>query len=137
MAHSELVKALPENAEEAQRKLKRQNGEDPALPPFCPLFASLVNILQCDVLLGMLGAVLQWAMEPSGGHWSESMLQRMVVSIKTMREGTAAAPPCEGTGHCHKETVWDKDKAERKRKAELWLEKDHGSNIREPESFYQ
>ncbi|XP_053475998.1 E3 ubiquitin-protein ligase UBR2-like isoform X3 [Ictalurus furcatus] len=65
-------------AEEAQRKLKRPNGEDPALPPFCPLFASLVNILQCDVLLGMLGAVLQWAMEPSGGHWSESMLQRVL-----------------------------------------------------------
>ncbi|XP_046723930.1 E3 ubiquitin-protein ligase UBR2 isoform X1 [Silurus meridionalis] len=247
MAHSELVKALPENenketglervidsvalfkkpgvtgrglyelraecakqfnlyfyhysradqskAEEAQRKLKRQNGEDPALPPpalppFCPLFASLVNILQCDVLLGMLGAVLQWAVEPSGGHWSESMLQRvlhligmalleeqqqlesndddnevtfnftlkisrpgeapsnapsilalletlqsaphlevhkdmirwilkMVVSIKTMRERTAAAPLCEGTGHCHEETVRDKDKAERKRKAEM------------------
>ncbi|XP_053534898.1 E3 ubiquitin-protein ligase UBR2-like [Ictalurus punctatus] len=65
-------------AEEAQQKLKRQNGEDPALPPFCPLFASLGNILQCDVLLGMLGAVLQWAMEPSGGHWSESMLQRVL-----------------------------------------------------------
>ena len=47
------------------------------LPPFSPLFASLVNILQCDVLLGMLGAVLQWAVEPSGGHWSESMLQRV------------------------------------------------------------
>uniref|UniRef100_A0A8C8IB47 E3 ubiquitin-protein ligase n=1 Tax=Oncorhynchus tshawytscha TaxID=74940 RepID=A0A8C8IB47_ONCTS len=135
MAHSELVKALPENenketgmervidcvasfkkpgvtgrglyelrpecakqfnlyfhhysradqskAEEAQRKLKRQNGEDtalppPVLPPFCPLFASLVNILQCDVLLGMLGAVLQWAVEPSAGHWSESMLQRVL-----------------------------------------------------------
>uniref|UniRef100_A0A4W4FQ45 E3 ubiquitin-protein ligase n=1 Tax=Electrophorus electricus TaxID=8005 RepID=A0A4W4FQ45_ELEEL len=135
MAHSELVKALPENenketgmekvidsvasfkkpgvtgrglyelrpecakhfnlyfhhysradqskAEEAQRKLKRQNGEDsallpPSLPQLCPLFASLVNILQCDVLLGMLGAVLQWAMEPSGGHWSESMLQRVL-----------------------------------------------------------
>ncbi|CAB1343582.1 unnamed protein product [Coregonus sp. 'balchen'] len=135
MAHSELVKALPENenketgmervidcvasfkkpgvtgrglyelrpecakqfnlyfhhysradqskAEEAQRKLKRQNGEDtalhpPVLPLFSPLFASLVNILQCDVLLGMLGAVLQWAVEPSGGHWSESMLQRVL-----------------------------------------------------------
>ncbi|CDQ85414.1 unnamed protein product [Oncorhynchus mykiss] len=70
-------------AEEAQRKLKRQNGEDtalppPVLPPFCPLFASLVNILQCDVLLGMLGAVLQWAVEPSAGHWSESMLQRVL-----------------------------------------------------------
>lgn len=51
----------------------------PVLPPFCPLFASLVNILQCDVLLGMLGAVLQWAVEPSGGQWSESMLQRVGV----------------------------------------------------------
>uniref|UniRef100_A0AAR2LK17 E3 ubiquitin-protein ligase n=1 Tax=Pygocentrus nattereri TaxID=42514 RepID=A0AAR2LK17_PYGNA len=50
----------------------------PVLPPFCQLFASLVNILQCDVLLGMLGAVLQWAVEPSGGHWSESMLQRVL-----------------------------------------------------------
>uniref|UniRef100_A0A6Q2XMY6 E3 ubiquitin-protein ligase n=1 Tax=Esox lucius TaxID=8010 RepID=A0A6Q2XMY6_ESOLU len=141
MAHSELVKALPENenketgmervidsvalfkkpgvtgrglyelrpecasqfnlyfhhysradqskAEEAQRKLRRLKGEDtalppPVLPPFCPLFASLVNILQCDVLLGMLGAVLQWAVEPSGGHWSESMLQRVRGTAKRL-----------------------------------------------------
>ncbi|XP_061821734.1 E3 ubiquitin-protein ligase UBR2 [Nerophis lumbriciformis] len=135
MAHSELVKALPENgnketglervidcvasfkkpgvtgrglyelrpewskhfnlyfyhysradqskAEEAQRKLRRQTGDDTALPPpvpppLCPLFASLVNLLQCDVLLGVEGAVLQWAMEPRGGGWSESMLQRVL-----------------------------------------------------------
>lgn len=135
MAHSELVKALPENgnketglervidsvasfkkpgvtgrglyelrpewnkhfnlyfhhysradqskAEEAQRKLRRQNGEDTALPPplpppLCPLFASLINLLQCDVLLAVEGAVLQWAVEPSGGGWTESMLQRVL-----------------------------------------------------------
>ncbi|XP_035982677.1 E3 ubiquitin-protein ligase UBR2 isoform X3 [Fundulus heteroclitus] len=157
MAHSELVKALPENgnketglervidsvalfkkpgvtgrglyelrpewskhfnlyfhhysradqskAEEAQRKLRRQNAEDtgersqtplraspghhgnlcasPALPPplpppLCPLFGSLVNLLQCDVLLAVEGAVLQWAVEPSGGGWTESMLQRVL-----------------------------------------------------------
>ncbi|XP_053476045.1 E3 ubiquitin-protein ligase UBR2-like isoform X4 [Ictalurus furcatus] len=96
------------DAEEAQRKLKRQNGEDPALPPFCPLCASLVNILQCDVLLGMLGAVLQWAMEPSGGHWSESMLQR---------------------------TVWDKDKAERKRKAELCWKKTMAQTLESQSHF--
>uniref|UniRef100_A0A7N9AXM8 E3 ubiquitin-protein ligase n=1 Tax=Mastacembelus armatus TaxID=205130 RepID=A0A7N9AXM8_9TELE len=135
MAHSELVKALPENgnketglervidsvalfkkpgvtgrglyelrpdwnrnfnlyfyhysradqskAEEAQRKLRRQNGEDTALPPplpppLCPLFGSLVNLLQCDVLLAIEGAVLQWAVEPSGGGWTESMLQRVL-----------------------------------------------------------
>ncbi|XP_075902159.1 E3 ubiquitin-protein ligase UBR2 isoform X1 [Nelusetta ayraudi] len=135
MAHSELVKALPENgnketglepvidsvasfrkpgvtgrglyelrpewnrhfnlyfhhysradqskAEEAQRKLRRQNGEDTALPPpippsLSPLFGSLINLLQCDVLLAVEGAVLQWAMEPSGGGWTESMLQRVL-----------------------------------------------------------
>uniref|UniRef100_A0A671Y199 E3 ubiquitin-protein ligase n=1 Tax=Sparus aurata TaxID=8175 RepID=A0A671Y199_SPAAU len=145
MAHSELVKALPENgnketglervidsvasfkspgvtgrglyelrpewnkhfnlyfhhysradqskAEEAQRKLRRQNGEDtgkhtclshtppcppPLPPPLCPLFGSLVNLLQCDVLLAVEGAVLQWAVEPSGGGWTESMLQRVL-----------------------------------------------------------
>ncbi|XP_049926523.1 E3 ubiquitin-protein ligase UBR2 [Epinephelus moara] len=143
MAHSELVKALPENgnketglervidtvasfkkpgvtgrglyelrpewnkhfnlyfhhysradqskAEEAQRKLRRQNGEDTALPPpspppLCPLFGSLVNLLQCDVLLAVEGAVLQWAVEPSGGGWTESMLQRW------RHQGGATAP---------------------------------------------
>ncbi|XP_053534506.1 E3 ubiquitin-protein ligase UBR2 [Ictalurus punctatus] len=84
----------------------------------------------------MLGAVLQWAMEPTGGHWSESMLQRMVVSIKTMRECTAAAPPCEGTGHCHKETVWDKDKAERKRKAELCWKKTMAQTLESQSHFF-
>ncbi|XP_071371025.1 E3 ubiquitin-protein ligase UBR2-like, partial [Centroberyx affinis] len=248
MAHSELVKALPENenketglervidsvasfkkpgvtgrglyelrpewykhfnlyfhhysradqskAEEAQRKLRRQNGEDtalppPALPPLCPLFASLVNLLQCDVLLAVEGAVLQWAVEPSGGGWSESMLQRvlhlvgmalleeqqqlensngdddvtfnytskitrpgeapstsgsvlalleslqnaphlevhkdmitwilkMVANIKTTRERTASTSTASTSqGQGLEDTVRDRDKAERKRKAEM------------------
>uniref|UniRef100_A0A8C8SCN8 E3 ubiquitin-protein ligase n=1 Tax=Pelusios castaneus TaxID=367368 RepID=A0A8C8SCN8_9SAUR len=135
MAHSELVKALPENenketgmesvieavacfkkpgltgrglyelkpectkdfnlyfyhfsraeqskAEEAQRKLKRQNREDtalppPVLPPLSPLFASLINILQSDVMLCIMGTILQWAVEHNGYAWSESMLQRVL-----------------------------------------------------------
>uniref|UniRef100_A0A8D3DRL7 E3 ubiquitin-protein ligase n=1 Tax=Scophthalmus maximus TaxID=52904 RepID=A0A8D3DRL7_SCOMX len=245
MAHSELVKALPENgnketglegvidivasfkspgvtgrglyelrpewnknfnlyfhhysradqskAEEAQRKLRRQKGEDTALPPplpppLCPLFGSLVNLLQCDVLLSVEGAVLQWAVESSGGGWTESMLQRvlhlvamslleeqqqlennrdddvtfnytykitreapspsgsvlalletlqkapqlevhkdmitwiikMVANIKTMREQTASTSTVSVCpGHGAEETVRDRDKAERKRKAEM------------------
>ncbi|XP_061661493.1 E3 ubiquitin-protein ligase UBR2 [Syngnathoides biaculeatus] len=248
MAHSELVKALPENgnketglervidsvasfkkpgvtgrglyelrpewnkhfnlyfyhysradqskAEEAQRKLRRQNGEDTALPPpvpppLCPLFASLVNLLQCDVLLAVEGAVLQWATEPRGGGWTESMLQRvlhlvgmalleeqqqlessnsedditfiytskisrpgdapstsgsvlalleslqnaphlevhkdmitwilkMVANIKTIRERTSSTSAVTiNQGHGLEETMRDKDKAERKRKAEM------------------
>lgn len=248
MAHSELVKALPENgnketglervidsiasfkkpgvtgrglyelrpewnkhfnlyfhhysradqskAEEAQRKLSRQNGEDtalppPAPPPLCPLFGSLVKLLQCDVLLAIEGAVLQWAVEPSGGGWTESMLQRvlhlvgmalleeqqqlesssrdddvifkysskitrpgeapstsgsilalleslqnaphlevhkdmitwilkMVGNIKTIRERTSSSSSVDvHQGRGPEETVRDKDKAERKRKAEM------------------
>ncbi|XP_015255763.1 PREDICTED: E3 ubiquitin-protein ligase UBR2 [Cyprinodon variegatus] len=238
MAHSELVKALPENgnretglervidsvasfrplrpewnkhfnlyfhhysradqskAEEAQRKLRRQNGEDTALPPplpppLCPLFGSLVNLLQCDVLLAVEGTVLQWAVEPSGGGWTESMLQRvlhlvgmalleeqqqlesssgdedvtftysnkitrpgeapstsgsvlalleslqnaphlevhkdmitwilkMVENIKTIRERTSSSSSITiNQGRGLEETVRDKDKAERKRKAEM------------------
>uniref|UniRef100_A0A3B3CH11 E3 ubiquitin-protein ligase n=1 Tax=Oryzias melastigma TaxID=30732 RepID=A0A3B3CH11_ORYME len=50
----------------------------PLPPPLCPLFGSLVNLLQCDVLLAVESAVLQWAMEPGGGGWTESMLQRVL-----------------------------------------------------------
>ncbi|XP_013889315.1 E3 ubiquitin-protein ligase UBR2 [Austrofundulus limnaeus] len=248
MAHSELVKALPENgnketgleqvidsvasfkkpgvtgrglyelrpewykhfnlyfhhytradqtkAEEAQRKLRRQVGDDKALPPpvpppLCPLFASLVNLLQCDVLLAIEGTVLQWAVEPGGGGWTESMLQRtlhlvgmalleeqqqlenssteddiifnytskitrpgegpstsgsvlalleslqnaphlevhkdmitwilkMVGNIKTIRERTSSTFSTSANQGWHlEETMRDKDKAERKRKAEM------------------
>lgn len=53
----------------------------PLPPPLCPLFGSLVNLLQCDVLLAIEGAVLQWAVEPSGGGWTESMLQRVRLAL--------------------------------------------------------
>lgn len=56
----------------------------PLPPPLCPLFGSLVNLLQCDVLLAIEGAVLQWAVEPSGGGWTESMLQRVRLTLKRM-----------------------------------------------------
>ncbi|KAG7260794.1 hypothetical protein CRUP_006366 [Coryphaenoides rupestris] len=37
----------------------------------------VVGLMQCDVLLSVISAVLQWTTEPSGGHWTESMLQRV------------------------------------------------------------
>uniref|UniRef100_A0A4W3H8E2 E3 ubiquitin-protein ligase n=1 Tax=Callorhinchus milii TaxID=7868 RepID=A0A4W3H8E2_CALMI len=182
-------------AEEAQRKLRKQNGEDTALPPpvfppFCPLFASLVNILQSDVFLYILGTVLHWAVEPNEHAWTESMLQRVLhligmalleekqqlesasddsdftfnftskVSrpgdapenmpsilamletlqnaphlevhkdmikwilklfgvIKKMRERSNSSPVVEYEGYSTEECLRDKDKAERKRKAEI------------------
>ncbi|XP_072366222.1 E3 ubiquitin-protein ligase UBR2 isoform X2 [Scyliorhinus torazame] len=182
-------------AEEAQRKLRKQNGEDTALPPpvlphFCPLFASLVNILQSDVYVYILRTVLQWVVEPNGHAWTESMLQRVLHLIgmalqeekqqiesatadsdftfnftskfsrpgeapentpsilamletlqnsphlevykdmikwilklfgivKKMRERTSSAPVVETEGHGVEECIRDKDKADRKRKAEI------------------
>lgn len=188
-------RAEQSKAEEAQRKLKRENKEDtalppPALPPFCPLFASLVNILQCDVMLYIMGTILQWAVEHHGSAWSESMLQRvlhligmalqeekhhlenaveghvqtftftqkiskpgdaphnspsilamletlqnapsleahkdmirwllkMFNAIKKIRECSSSSPVAEAEGTIMEESSRDKDKAERKRKAEI------------------
>ncbi|XP_047714030.1 E3 ubiquitin-protein ligase UBR2 isoform X7 [Prionailurus viverrinus] len=188
-------RAEQSKAEEAQRKLKRQNREDtalppPVLPPFCPLFASLVNILQSDVMLCIMRTILQWAVEHNGYAWSESMLQRVLHligmalqeekqhldsvteehvvtftftqkiskpgetpnnspsilamletlqnapyldvhkdmirwilktfnAIKKMRESSSTSPVAETEGTIMEESSRDKDKAERKRKAEI------------------
>uniref|UniRef100_A0A7N9B1R9 E3 ubiquitin-protein ligase n=1 Tax=Mastacembelus armatus TaxID=205130 RepID=A0A7N9B1R9_9TELE len=89
----------------------------PLPPPLCPLFGSLVNLLQCDVLLAIEGAVLQWAVEPSGGGWTESMLQRVRPVGPVQNSLIIDYFPMY---------IWyllqmvrDKDKAERKRKAEM------------------
>lgn len=188
-------RAEQSKAEEAQRKMKRQNREDtalppPVLPPFCPLFASLVNILQSDVMLCIMGTILQWAVEHNGYAWSESMLQRVLHligmalqeekqhlenvteehvvtftftqkiskpgeapknspsilamletlqnapylevhkdmirwilktfnAVKKMRESSPTSPVAETEGTIMEESSRDKDKAERKRKAEI------------------
>ncbi|KAK1338408.1 hypothetical protein QTO34_001524 [Cnephaeus nilssonii] len=182
-------RAEQSKAEEAQRKLKRQNREDtalppPILPPFCPLFASLVNILQSDVMLYIIRTILHWAVEHNGYAWSESMLQRVLHLIgmalqeekqhlenvmeehvvtftfaqkiskpgeapnnspsilamletlqnapylevhkdmirwilKKMRESSSAISVAETEGTITEESSRDKDKAERKRKAEI------------------
>ncbi|XP_070442170.1 E3 ubiquitin-protein ligase UBR2 isoform X3 [Equus przewalskii] len=188
-------RAEQSKAEEAQRKLKRQNREDtalppPVLPPFCPLFASLVNILQSDVMLCIMRTILQWAVEHNGYAWSESMLQRVLHligmalqeekqhlenvteehvvtftftqkiskpgeapnnspsilamletlqnapylevhkdmirwilktfnAIKKLRESSSPSPVAETEGTIMEESSRDKDKAERKRKAEI------------------
>uniref|UniRef100_A0AAA9RZR2 E3 ubiquitin-protein ligase n=1 Tax=Bos taurus TaxID=9913 RepID=A0AAA9RZR2_BOVIN len=188
-------RAEQSKAEEAQRKLKKQNKEDtalppPVLPPFCPLFASLVNILQSDVMLLIMRTVLQWTVEHSGHIWSESMLQRVLHligmalqeekqhlenvmeehvitftftqkiskpgeapnnspsilamletlqnapylevhkdmikwilktfnAIKKLRESSSTSPVAETEGTIMEESSRDKDKAERKRKAEI------------------
>uniref|UniRef100_A0A8C8SAP4 E3 ubiquitin-protein ligase n=1 Tax=Pelusios castaneus TaxID=367368 RepID=A0A8C8SAP4_9SAUR len=156
MAHSELVKALPENENKETGmesvieavacfkkpgltgrglyELKPECTKDfnlyfyhfsraeywehfKILPPLSPLFASLINILQSDVMLCIMGTILQWAVEHNGYAWSESMLQRVCLRHSNF---------CMYCGRNIHFSVLictcgsrDKDKAERKRKAEI------------------
>uniref|UniRef100_A0A4W3JLJ4 E3 ubiquitin-protein ligase n=1 Tax=Callorhinchus milii TaxID=7868 RepID=A0A4W3JLJ4_CALMI len=126
MAHSSLVKALPENEsnetglekvihEVATFKkpglsghgvyelkpecLKEFNlyfyhydkSQQTKVNPFVPAFAKITSILNCDVFMLILRTVCQQAVSSKGQLWSEAMIQK---------------------------AVQDKDKAERKRKAE-------------------
>uniref|UniRef100_UPI00358E1268 E3 ubiquitin-protein ligase UBR2 n=1 Tax=Myxine glutinosa TaxID=7769 RepID=UPI00358E1268 len=70
-------------AEESQRKGKKQNGEvvvfpPPEMPPLLPMFASLENVLQADVLNCVLGTILHWVQDPRCQAWTEAMLQKVL-----------------------------------------------------------
>ncbi|KAJ7422966.1 hypothetical protein BTVI_11378 [Pitangus sulphuratus] len=110
MAHSELVKALPEDE-------NRETGMESVIEEVACF--NLVNILQSDVMLCIMGTILQWAVEHNGYAWSESMLQRTFNTIKKLRESSSSSPVAETEGNIMEESSRDKDKAERKRKAEI------------------
>uniref|UniRef100_A0A672TAA7 E3 ubiquitin-protein ligase n=1 Tax=Sinocyclocheilus grahami TaxID=75366 RepID=A0A672TAA7_SINGR len=215
MAHSELVKALPENenketgmervidsvslfkkpgvtgrglyklrpecakmfnlyfyhysradqskAEEAQRRIKRQNGEDSGTLYIHTFSISLTAqyelVLQVLHLIGMglveeqqhlissadddtnfnftlkisrpgeapantpsILALLETLQNAPHLEVHKDMIRwilKTVANIKTTRVCTASAPPSDSSGHSQEEMVRDKDKAERKRKAEM------------------
>ncbi|XP_023263400.1 E3 ubiquitin-protein ligase UBR2 [Seriola lalandi dorsalis] len=99
-------------AEEAQRKLRRQNGEDTVSGPgeapstsgsVLALLESLQNAPHLEVHKDMITWIL-----------------KMVANIKTMRERTSSTSTITiSPGQGQEETLRDKDKAERKRKAEM------------------
>ncbi|KAF3844844.1 hypothetical protein F7725_008007 [Dissostichus mawsoni] len=142
MAHSSLVKGLPENeshetglesvitkvatfkyvktAEESQKKRRTHEGNDKALrppmpPPFCPAFSSVVRLLCCDIIIHVLRRVLQRAAEDRATHWTEAMIQRIV---KCLREKSSPSASMSMDTSKPEESAQDKEKAERKRKAE-------------------
>uniref|UniRef100_A0A668W7K6 E3 ubiquitin-protein ligase n=1 Tax=Oreochromis aureus TaxID=47969 RepID=A0A668W7K6_OREAU len=95
-------------AEESQKKRRAQEGNDKALrppvpPAFCPAFSHIVQLLCCDIMVHILRNVLQRAAEDLPTHWTEAMIQRALHLI-----GQALL----------EENAQDKEKAERKRKAE-------------------
>uniref|UniRef100_H2ZUK3 E3 ubiquitin-protein ligase n=1 Tax=Latimeria chalumnae TaxID=7897 RepID=H2ZUK3_LATCH len=70
-------------AEDAQKKRKKQENSDEALPPpvppdFCPAFANIVNLLNCDVLMYILRTILHRAVETKSRLWTEAMIQMVL-----------------------------------------------------------
>ncbi|KTG32945.1 hypothetical protein cypCar_00013012 [Cyprinus carpio] len=144
MAHSELVKALPENENketgmerviDSVALFKKPGVTGRGLYKLRPDCAKMFNLYfhhysradqskdQVRLLLNapvpLLIGNLQNAPHLSAqGHDPLDPLQT-VANIKTTRECTASAPPSDSSGHSQEETVRDKDKAERKRKAEM------------------
>uniref|UniRef100_A0A8D3CR77 E3 ubiquitin-protein ligase n=1 Tax=Scophthalmus maximus TaxID=52904 RepID=A0A8D3CR77_SCOMX len=96
MAHSSLVKGLPENVScietvefnpfyyhySRSQHSKVTQGLfitlRPPLPPaFCPAFSNIVRLLCCDIIVHILRRVLQRAAEERATHWTEAMIQRV------------------------------------------------------------
>uniref|UniRef100_A0A8C4R8F1 E3 ubiquitin-protein ligase n=1 Tax=Eptatretus burgeri TaxID=7764 RepID=A0A8C4R8F1_EPTBU len=79
MAHSELVKALPEDENhETGLEAVVEMFPPPEMPPLLPMFASLENLLQADVLNCVLGTILHWVQDPRCQAWTEAMLQKVL-----------------------------------------------------------
>ncbi|KAK2826083.1 hypothetical protein Q5P01_020297 [Channa striata] len=82
-------------AEECQKKRRTQEGNDKALrppvpPPFCPAFSSIVHLLCCDIMVHVLGRVLQRAAEDQATHWTEAMIQQALhlIGLALLEEKT-------------------------------------------------
>ncbi|XP_038596898.1 E3 ubiquitin-protein ligase UBR1 [Tachyglossus aculeatus] len=70
-------------AEHTQKKKRKQENKDEALPPppppeFSPAFASVVNLLPCDVMVHILRTVLQRAADLDTNLWTEAMIQMVL-----------------------------------------------------------
>uniref|UniRef100_A0A667XIL5 E3 ubiquitin-protein ligase n=1 Tax=Myripristis murdjan TaxID=586833 RepID=A0A667XIL5_9TELE len=119
----------------------------PVPPPFCPAFSSIVRLLCCDVLIHVLRRVLQRAVEDRAAQWTEAMIQRVDFSFFNIFQGfplkieisnhLSPLQSCEKTESSINlflrqrfsrsftltcfwlaQSAQDKEKAERKRKAE-------------------
>uniref|UniRef100_A0A8C0XLZ1 E3 ubiquitin-protein ligase n=1 Tax=Castor canadensis TaxID=51338 RepID=A0A8C0XLZ1_CASCN len=146
-------------AEHMQKKRRKQENKDEALPPpsppeFCPAFSKVVNLLNCDIMMYILRTIFERAVDTDSNLWTEGMLQMVCLpeilsmsdprdssllyvilcfkkglgssalnaqNIQMLLEKLKGIPQLEG----QKDMItWilqithDKEKAERKRKAE-------------------
>ncbi|XP_028334932.1 E3 ubiquitin-protein ligase UBR2 isoform X6 [Physeter macrocephalus] len=102
-------RAEQSKAEEAQRKLKRQNKEDTEpgeAPNNSPSILAMLETLQNAPYLEVHKDMIRWILKTFN-------------AIKKIRESASTSSVAETEGTIMEESSRDKDKAERKRKAEI------------------
>ncbi|XP_050407008.2 E3 ubiquitin-protein ligase UBR2 isoform X1 [Patella vulgata] len=80
------TKSEQSKSEEAQRKRKKQEGEDQCLPPpfppaFTCQFSSIINLLQCDVVTHIFQTILTRTGATRSRSWSEPQFERVLYLI--------------------------------------------------------
>uniref|UniRef100_A0A8C2HB39 E3 ubiquitin-protein ligase n=1 Tax=Cyprinus carpio TaxID=7962 RepID=A0A8C2HB39_CYPCA len=84
----------------------------PVPPPFCPGFSNIVYLLCCDIFIHILRRIFQKAAEDRSSRWTEPMIQRVWLLLP--HTVSLSSSSCV----VFAQSVQDKEKAERKRKAE-------------------
>ena len=70
-------------SEEAQVKRRKESNEILALPPpvpprFTPQFQSVINLLQCDVMIHIMELILARTVATRSRSWSEAQMERIL-----------------------------------------------------------
>uniref|UniRef100_A0A8C2DRB6 E3 ubiquitin-protein ligase n=1 Tax=Cyprinus carpio TaxID=7962 RepID=A0A8C2DRB6_CYPCA len=86
----------------------------PVPPPFCPGFSNIVYLLCCDIFIHILRRIFQKAAEDRSSRWTEPMIQRVWLLLPHTVSLSSSSVSCV----VFAQSVQDKEKAERKRKAE-------------------
>ncbi|XP_035225375.1 E3 ubiquitin-protein ligase UBR2-like [Stegodyphus dumicola] len=94
-------------AEEVQLKRKKQLCEEMCCPPpvppeFCPRFAIIANILQCDVMLHIMELVLKRTLNLHSAAFSETQLEKVLhlIGVALHEEERATLAEKEGSFFC-------------------------------------
>lgn len=86
-------KSQQTKAEEAQKKRRKAEHNDEVFPPpvpakFCPAFADIVRILNCDIMIHIIKTILHKTIRMKETLWNEAIMQRTLhlISLALMEE---------------------------------------------------
>ena len=79
-------------------KRRKENNESLALPPpvpprFTPQFQSVINLLQCDVMIYIMELILSRTVATRSRSWSEAQMERVSLALPPPVSPSPIYPP--------------------------------------------